>query len=149
MLEIKPHINKLSTTPRPSCHREPRYHIQYSKVPPHSCSQTYSSLHQPHPQTLTVQHPADQFIPSSVTATSPCPSQTPTSAHPMPALAAQFTQSAACPPVIPSSLEPAHCRPAPLVTPAIDWNGMQVLISLLDQLMAPQNVQGAASSPVT
>lgn len=67
MLEIKPHINKLSTTPRPSSHREPRYHIQYSKVQTHSCSQTHRSLHQPHPQTLTVQHPANQFIPSSVT----------------------------------------------------------------------------------
>lgn len=86
---------------------------------------------------------ADQFIPA--TAVTPHVSQAPPSACSIPVQASQYTQPAACPPVS----QAAHNRPAPPVTTAIDGNGMQALISLLDRMMARQEVQMAASSPVS
>lgn len=86
---------------------------------------------------------AEQFTPA--TAVTPHVSQAPTSACSVPVVASQYTQPAACPPVS----QAAHNRPAPPVTTAVDGNGMQALISLLDRMMARQEVQVAASLPVS
>ena len=85
---------------------------------------------------------ADQFIPSSPPAVTPHAPQAPTSAFPTPVVASQYTQPAACPPVS----QAAHHCPAPPITTAIDGNSMQALISLLDRMMARQEVQVATSA---
>lgn len=90
---------------------------------------------------------AEQFIPSSATTTAPHVSQAPPSAYPIPMQSPQCTQSASCPAISQTNLEAAHHRLTLPVTLAIDGNGMQALISLLDRMIARQEVQMATTSP--
>ncbi|KAK0147696.1 hypothetical protein N1851_012830 [Merluccius polli] len=45
------------------------------------------------------------------------------------------------------NLEPVHCQSTLTPTPAVDVNGMRALVSLLDRMMAHQNVQTATPAP--
>ncbi|XP_029974766.1 uncharacterized protein LOC115408259 [Salarias fasciatus] len=134
---------------------EPKHVSSMLQLPPAPCTSqqpaftTFGTVPAPMtPSVITSQlsPTAAQFIPGTPTVLAPSPPQMPTSL--------QHVSTSESAPVAPSRpatgpiCEPVRGQLAPVPNQNFDVNGMHTLISLLDRIMAHQNIQVTAPAPL-
>ena len=135
---------------------EASHPVQVSLTPQHSSAPGFTSLtptaatFSTTPVSAFASHlspSAAQFIPATAAVLTPELSQPPVFPCITPVLGPRPTQSPPSLPAVQPNLEPVRRQFGPTSTPAVDMNGMQALIGLLDRMMAHQNVQTPVPTP--